>query len=120
KALSHPTTARRGMFMAEFGMLLAVVGTLLYFEIVTWTWILVGVAVGSAIGALMAVFMPMTAMPQRIALSHSFGALAAVLVGVYKHIEYPAEQLGRLRLAAPGVAGAFRALTGAGAFVAVL
>ncbi len=118
KALSHPATARRGMFMAESGMLLAVIGTLLYFEIVTWTWILIGVAVGSTIGALMAVFMPMTAMPQRIALSHSFGALAAVLVGVYKHLEYAPDQLGRLRLAALGFEVVFGALTVTGSLVA--
>jgi NAD(P) transhydrogenase subunit beta len=118
KALSHPTTARRGMFMAELGMLLAVIGTLLYFEIVTWTWILIGVVVGSTIGALMAVFMPMTAMPQRIALSHSFGALAAVLVGVYKHLEYPAEQLGRLRISALGFEVLFGALTVTGSLIA--
>ncbi len=118
KSLSHPTTARRGMFLAELGMLLAVIGTLLYFEIVTWTWILIGVAVGSAVGALMAVFMPMTAMPQRIALSHSFGALAAVLVGVYKHLEYPPEQLGRLRIAALGFEVLFGALTVTGSLIA--
>jgi NAD(P) transhydrogenase subunit beta len=118
KALSHPQSARRGMFLAEIGMLLAVVGTLLYFEIVTWTWILIGVAVGSTIGTLMAVFMPMTAMPQRIALSHAFGALAAVLVGIYKYIEYPAADLGRLRITALGFEVMFGALTVTGSLMA--
>jgi len=118
KALSHPETARRGMFMAEIGMLAAVVGTLLYFEIVTWTWIAIGVLVGSTIGTLMAVFMPMTAMPQRIALSHAFGALAAVLVGIYKYIEYPAADLGRLRISALGFEVMFGALTVTGSLMA--
>ncbi|HTZ19895.1 MAG TPA: NAD(P)(+) transhydrogenase (Re/Si-specific) subunit beta, partial [Opitutaceae bacterium] len=118
KALSHPESARRGMFLAEIGMLLAVVGTLLYFEIVTWTWILIGVGVGSTIGTLMAVFMPMTAMPQRIALSHAFGALAAVLVGIYKYIEYPAADLGRLRITALGFEVMFGALTVTGSLMA--
>jgi NAD(P) transhydrogenase subunit beta len=118
KGLSHPESARRGMFQAEIGMLLAVVGTLLYFEIVTWTWILIGVGVGSTIGTLMAVFMPMTAMPQRIALSHAFGALAAVLVGVYKYIEYPAADLGRLRITALGFEVMFGALTVTGSLMA--
>ena len=118
RALSSPATARRGMFMAEIGMALAVVGTLLYTQILTWTYILVGAVVGSAIGTLMAVFMPMTAMPQRIALSHSFGALAAVLVGCFKYIEYGGEGLGRLRMTALGFEVLFGALTVTGSLMA--
>ncbi len=85
KALSSPESARRGMFLAEAGMLFAIVGTLLDQRIVEYQWIIAGFLLGSAIGAPMAIFMPMTAMPQRIALSHAFGALAAVLVGVVKY-----------------------------------
>jgi NAD(P) transhydrogenase subunit beta len=118
RALSSPATARRGMFMAEIGMALAVVGTLLYTQILTWTYILVGAAVGSVIGTLMAVFMPMTAMPQRIALSHSFGALAAVLVGCFKYLEYGGEGLGRLRMTALGFEVLFGALTVTGSLMA--
>jgi NAD(P) transhydrogenase subunit beta len=87
KGLSHPESARRGMHYAEVGMLLAVVGTLVSGKIVTWEWIITGLVIGSAIGAAMSIFMPMTAMPQRIALSHAFGALAAVLVGINEYIE---------------------------------
>jgi NAD(P) transhydrogenase subunit beta len=58
------------------------VGTLVGTQIVTWVWIIAGLTLGSAIGAWMAVSVPMTAMPQRTALSHAFGALAAALVGV--------------------------------------
>jgi proton-translocating NAD(P)+ transhydrogenase subunit beta len=79
--LSHPSTSRRGVQAGEIGMALAVVGTLLKAEIVSYQWILLAVFIGSAIGVPMALFMPMTAMPQRIALSHAFGALAAALVG---------------------------------------
>ena len=82
KGLGHPESARRGMHYAEIGMLMAVIGTLLGQNIVTWQWILIGLVIGSAIGTAMAIFMPMTAMPQRIAISHAFGALAAVLVGI--------------------------------------
>ena len=88
KGLSHPESARRGMHYAEIGMLLAVIGTLLSGEIVTWEWIIVGIVIGSAIGTAMSVFMPMTAMPQRTALSHAFGALAAVLVGINEYVVY--------------------------------
>src|SRR4249919_2502161 len=79
KWLTHPATARRAVRVGEVGMLLAVIGTLLQQEIVDLRWIAVAVVIGSTIGALIAVFVPMTAMPQRIALSHAFGALAAAL-----------------------------------------
>jgi len=85
KWLSGPTTARRGVRAGEVGMLLAVVGTLLHHEIVSYQWILVALFVGSAIGVPMAVLMPMTAVPQRTALSHAFGALAAALVGTAEY-----------------------------------
>src|SRR5690348_5641882 len=88
KGLNAPTTARRGLVLAEAGMLLAIIGTLLRGDIVQFQWILVGVVISSAIGAAMAIFMPMTAMPQRIAISHAFGAMAATLVGIITFIEH--------------------------------
>src|SRR4029079_5132578 len=80
KWLSHPRTARRGVRAGEIGMALAVIGTLLVFH-VGYQWVLVGIVIGSLIGAPMAIWMPMTAVPQRTALSHAFGALAAALIG---------------------------------------
>jgi len=85
KGLSHPEKARRGILYAEGGMLLAIVGTLLHKDIVHYEWIVAAIFIGSAIGAAMAILMPMTAMPQRIALSHAGGALAAGLVGVAEY-----------------------------------
>jgi proton-translocating NAD(P)+ transhydrogenase subunit beta len=82
KGLSHPETAKRGMHLAEFGMLMAIIGTLMHHEIVSYTWILSGLAVGSLVGLAMGIWVPMTAMPQRTALSHAFGAFAAALVGI--------------------------------------
>src|SRR5882757_3276331 len=82
KAMSSPESARRGMFMAEAGMLAAIIGTLFHRDIVSYQWIILGLVVGSIIGALMAIWVPMTAMPQRTALSHAFGAFAAALVGI--------------------------------------
>jgi NAD(P) transhydrogenase subunit beta len=119
KGLSHPESARRGMHYAEVGMLLAVVGTLVSGKIITWEWILTGIVIGSAIGAAMAIFMPMTAMPQRIALSHAFGALAAVLVGVNEYIEK--SNLGELTnglMSALGFEVLFGALTVTGSLMA--
>ena len=56
KAMSHPETARRGMFMAEAGMLAAIIGTLMHHEIVSYEWIIAGLVIGSIVGALMAIW----------------------------------------------------------------
>jgi NAD(P) transhydrogenase subunit beta len=81
KWLNSPVTARRGVHAGEIGMLLAVVGTLLRHEVVSFEAILASFFVGTAIGIPLAYLMPMTAVPQLTALSHAFGALAAALVG---------------------------------------
>jgi NAD(P) transhydrogenase subunit beta len=86
KSLSNPDKARRGMNQAAVGMLLAIVGTLLSAGIITYEWIIVGMVVGTLIGIPLGTKVPMTAMPQQIAISHGFGALAATLVGVNEWI----------------------------------
>lgn len=91
KALGSPETARRGNLFAAAGMFLAIVGTLLHQDIISYEWILAGMVIGSAIGGAMAIFMPMTAMPERIALSHAFGGLAATFVGVSEYYRQGAE-----------------------------
>jgi NAD(P) transhydrogenase subunit beta len=83
--LSSPKHARLGNLLGSFGMLVAVVGTLLHAEIITYRWIVPGLIIGSLIGAAMSIWIPMTKMPERIALSHSFGGLAAALVGVAEY-----------------------------------
>jgi NAD(P) transhydrogenase subunit beta len=80
KWLSAVPTARRGVVVGIAGMALAVGGTLLRPEIVSYRWIGIAFVAGTVIGVPMAL-MPMTAVPQRTALSHAFGALAAALVG---------------------------------------
>ena len=85
KWLSHPSTARRGVQIGEAGMVLAVVTTLLKAEIVNYEWILVAGILGIALGVPLGLFVPMTAVPQRTALSHAFGALAAGLVGTAEY-----------------------------------
>src|SRR5437667_4347563 len=81
KWMSSPGTARRGVMAGEIGMLLAIVGTLLRHEVINYEWIVVAFLVGSAVGVPLAYLMPMTAVPQRTALSHAFGALASALIG---------------------------------------
>ena len=84
KWLSAVQTARRGVIVGVLGMALAVGGTLLKPEIVSYHWIAVAFVLGAIVGVPMAM-MPMTAVPQRTALSHAFGALAAALVGTAEY-----------------------------------
>jgi len=58
---------------------------LLHHEIIRYEWIVAGLALGTIIGIPLGLWVPMTAMPERIALSHAFGALAAALVGVSEY-----------------------------------
>jgi NAD(P) transhydrogenase subunit beta len=81
KWLSHPTTARRGVRTGEIGMAVAIVATLVSAEIVEYQWIVLALVLGTALGVPLGLLVPMTAVPQRTALSHAFGALAAGLVG---------------------------------------
>jgi len=117
KGLSHPTTARRGMNLAASGMLAAVIGTLLHREIVSFEWIIVGLIVGSLIGGAMSIWMPMTAMPQRTALSHAFGALAASLVGISEYYLH-SDTMGSGQMVALGFEVLFGSLTVTGSLMA--
>ena len=89
KWMNSPATSRRGVFAGALGMLLAVVSTFIGFpgaragieNVHNWGWILTAIFIGTAVGVPIAYIMPMTAVPQRTALSHACGALAAALVG---------------------------------------
>jgi NAD(P) transhydrogenase subunit beta len=116
KGLSHPDSARRGMIMAAAGMAAAVLGTLFHPGIVSYTWILVGLVVGSSIGIPMAM-VPMTAMPQRTALSHAFGALAASLVGVAEYVIH-GTNMGPVKMGALGFEVMLGSLTTTGSLIA--
>jgi H+-translocating NAD(P) transhydrogenase subunit beta len=85
--LSHPKTARRGVAAGVGGMTLAVLGTLLSPEIVNYSWIALAAIAGTLIGVPLS-WVPLTAVPQRTALSHAFGGLAAGLVGTAKYITW--------------------------------
>ncbi|MDE3197253.1 MAG: NAD(P)(+) transhydrogenase (Re/Si-specific) subunit beta, partial [Acidobacteriota bacterium] len=90
KWMNAPATARRGVISAEIGMLLAVVGTLLRHEIVNYEWIVMALLVGAAIGIPLAILMPMTAVPQRTAISQACGAFASALIGTAEYYrQYP-------------------------------
>lgn len=121
KGLSHPKTARMGMNAAAVGMLVAITGTLLKHEIVSYELIIVGLILGSLIGGAMSYWMPMTAMPQRTALSHAFGALAASIVGIaeyYEHVIHLGESLPPFKMTALGFEVLFGSLTVTGSLLA--
>jgi NAD(P) transhydrogenase subunit beta len=92
KQLSSPKTARRGNMLGALGMLLAVVATLLVGGL-DWVWILVGLATGGGIGAFLARWVQMTAMPQMVAVFNAFGGGASAVVAAVEYLK-------------PGTAGA--------------
>jgi NAD(P) transhydrogenase subunit beta len=117
RGMSHPETARQGMFHAEFGMLIAIIGTLLLHEIVRYDWIIAGLAIGSILGLAMGLWVPMTAMPQRTAFSHAFGALAASLVGISEYYRFGGH-LGPFKMGALGFEVLLGSLTTTGSLIA--
>jgi NAD(P) transhydrogenase subunit beta len=80
KWMNSPRTAQRGIRAGEVGMLLAIGGTLLQHDIVDYKWIAIALVLGTGIGIPLGL-VQMTAVPQRTALSHAFGALCVTLVG---------------------------------------
>jgi NAD(P) transhydrogenase subunit beta len=83
--LSSPKTARHGVIAGVAGMSLAVIGTLMHPDIVSYRWIVIALVVGTVAGVPLS-WVPLTAVPQRTALSHAFGGLAAGLVGTAKYM----------------------------------
>lgn len=82
KSLTHPSTAQNGNYMGIAGMVLAIGATLLGNEVQSFGYIIAGVLVGGLIGAVLAMRVQMTSMPQLVAALHSFVGMAAVLVAV--------------------------------------
>ncbi|MGY8782993.1 MAG: NAD(P)(+) transhydrogenase (Re/Si-specific) subunit beta [Fidelibacterota bacterium] len=80
KKLSHPKTARQGNALAALGMFIAIIATLLSNGQIDLKLILIGVLIGSAIGALFAIKVEMTQMPQMVAIFNGFGGAASALV----------------------------------------
>jgi NAD(P) transhydrogenase subunit beta len=123
KGLSSPKYARTGMFAAGLGMFLAIVGTLFEPEIKPWGYlfIFVGLLIGSTVGGMMGLRIPMTAVPQRTALSHSLGALAATLIGVSEYLRHGGvigEDFSRITMTALGFEVVIGGLTFTGSLMA--
>ena len=85
--LSHQTSARRGNVLGIVGMLLAVGATI--FGVMSGGFVSMAIGIVPAVlfGAVLAARVPMTGMPEMVAMLHSFVGLAAVLVGISSHVE---------------------------------
>ncbi len=116
KGLNSPETARKGQRYAALGMVMAIIGTLVQQNVVSYEWIIVGMIIGSLAGIGIAAWTPMTKMPERTALSHAFGALAAALVGVAEY--YHGHDLNTVRMTAIGSEVMLGSLTFTGSLMA--
>ncbi len=88
RQLGSPKTASRGNATAAVGMLIAIVATLVHRDVVSYEFIVGGMVVGAAIGAVLATRIQMTAMPQMVALLNGFGGGASALVASAEWLDY--------------------------------
>jgi NAD(P) transhydrogenase subunit beta len=86
KWLSSPVSARRGVLAGEIAAGLAVLATLNNPEVVAYKWIIIALILGAGIGIPLGM-VKITAVPQRTALSHAFGALSAAMIGIAEYYE---------------------------------
>ena len=102
--MNSAKTARRGVLAGEIAFAIAIVATLAYPGVTGtgWVLIIIAIAIGTAIGIPLGLKVPMTAMPERIALSHAFGALAVACVGV-AHYFLDWEHFGKFEIAVIGI-----------------
>lgn len=121
KGLSHPRKAVRGNLTGALGMLIAVVVTLLDRGIIDFKLIFIGIIVGGAIGAIFAVRIAMTAMPQMVAIFNGFGGGASVLVAgaaLIEAVQITTHVPGTQMTVATVASGIIGAVTFWGSFVA--
>ena len=84
KWLSSPVTAMRGVLIGEIASGIAVLATLFDPQVTHYKWVIIALVVGAAVGVPLGM-VKMTAVPQRTALSHAFGALSAALIGIAEY-----------------------------------
>ncbi len=85
--LSEVKTSRQGNWAATAGMIIAIGATLLAYQIHRIDLLVLAIAIGAIVGAPIALKLPMTAVPQRTAMSHAFGSLAVALVGAAEYYQ---------------------------------
>ena len=125
KRLQSPATARAGNRLSAIGMLIAIVATLFLHRIITPVELLLGIAIGSILGALMASRVKMTAMPEMVAVLNGFGGLASALVATAEVFRYlistePAVVVTVAQTSAAATLAPLNAITAFTIFVSVL
>lgn len=118
KRLGSPATARSGNQLAAVGMLLGIIVTLLDQQIVGFTFIIIGVIIGSAIGLIAAKKVEMTAMPEMVAIFNGFGGGASALVAWGEFIGSPVSVFAAQDLVTIGLSILIGSVTFTGSFVA--
>tara|TARA_B100000212_G_scaffold171384_1_gene128836 strand:+ start:137 stop:1513 length:1377 start_codon:yes stop_codon:yes gene_type:complete len=86
KRLSHPKTARSGNFIASMGMLIAIITTLIANGNISLELVVIGIVIGSIIGAFFAIRVEMTQMPQMVAIFNGFGGIASALIASAEYL----------------------------------
>jgi NAD(P) transhydrogenase subunit beta len=86
KRLQSPATARAGNAIAALAMFLAIIATVVDNEILSWTPILIGVAIGGVVGGTAARLVKMTSMPEMVGLFNGFGGGASALVAIAEFV----------------------------------
>ena len=88
KRMQSPATARQGNALAAVAMLVAVVATMVHpeYRIVSWSGILIGIVIGSLVGAVAARTVKMTAMPEMVGIFNGFGGGASALVAAAEFV----------------------------------
>ena len=119
KGLTHPSSARRGNYLAMIGMVLAIAATLLNPVVQNYSLIFAGLAIGAVIGILVAIKIDMKAMPQLVAAFHSLVGLTAVLVAIGTFTEHSASGIiDGIMLVELGVGSFIGAVTFTGSLIA--
>jgi NAD(P) transhydrogenase subunit beta len=116
KWLSSPVTAMRGVLIGEIASATAVVATLFDARVTEHKWIIIALIIGAGVGVPLGL-VKMTAVPQRTALSHAFGALSAALVGISEYY-VAAPNVGKFQMAEIGLEVVIGSLTVTGSLIA--
>ena len=116
KWLSSPASARWGVLAGEVGAAIAVVATLFNPQLVEYKWIIIALIIGAGVGIPLGM-VKMTAVPQRTALSHAFGAMSAAMIGIAEYY-VGTERLTRFEMGEIGLEVIIGSLTFTGSLIA--
>ena len=117
KGLTKPRTAVRGNQLSALGMFIAVVVTLFDQNILSYEWIIAGVLLGGAIGAVMATKIQVTSMPQMVAMLNGFGGGASLFIALANFLD-PSSATHTVALISIAATVIIGAVTLSGSFVA--